>query len=180
MADESDIIKLVNEGAKGLWEIVKDGQPSTSAKTKYVQVMPSKAQVAWDELGGWKKVEFDWNFRKYSKMDQLMGWDPSIDIDLHLEFQWGGQSKKAKGMFLDNFVVWCVKAHADWGWTVNVNASTTGNPVNLKTPQDPVGSIQLQVNLDYHSRLRSESHTWAITAGADGSFKPKPTSIVDK
>jgi hypothetical protein len=180
MADPSEIIKLVNEGAKGLWEIVKDGQPSTSAQTKYIQVMPSKTQVDWEELGGWKTKTIDWTFQAYSIADQWFDWDPSIDLALHLEFQYGGQTNKAKGLFLNNFVVWCVKAHADWGWHVNVNASTTGNPVNLKSPQDPVGSIQLLVQLDFNTVRRSGSQTWGVTAGADGSLKAQPQNATYK
>src|SRR6267142_2935686 len=98
MAGEDEIIKLVNEGVKGLWEVVKDGQPSATAQTKYIQVMPSRAQVAWEDLGGWSTKVYDWSFWQNSKLDDWLGLDPSVEVKFHLEFQYGGKTKKAKGL----------------------------------------------------------------------------------
>jgi hypothetical protein len=168
MAGEVDtIVNLAKTG----WEIVKDNKPSSAAQTAYCQAMPAKNQLAWEELAGWKTKSFSWPFKMYTHLDNLLGMDPSIDIEFYGEYQYGGEAETVPGQFLNNFTVWCKKVHVDIPWTVNVNAAIQGNPFNAGSRQKPIGAIQLRVMLDRNHPTQAKTTQWAITWGGDGSFR---------
>jgi hypothetical protein len=165
----TEVVDTIVNLAKAAWEIVKDNAPSASANTSYCQAMPSKAQLSWEDLSGWKTASDDWGFRWKTNFDDLLGLGPTIIIDFHLEYDWNGQSSKTAGLFLNNFTVWCKEFHAGWGWTVNVDATTQGNAKNIGSEDKPVGAIQLRVALKVTSKLQDFGKEWAITCGGDGS-----------
>jgi len=162
-------LDLVNLG-KAAWEIIKDGKPNATAQSAYCQAMPEKKQLAWEELEGWKTKTFKWPFTMKTVWDDWWGSDPTIDIDFFGTYDFGGHNDKTPGSFLNNFSVWCKKCDVDWGWTVNVDATTQGKPKNVGTKDRPVGSLQLRVALEYKSMLESHSVQWAITCDGDGGF----------
>lgn len=163
----SDIVNL----AKATWEIVKDNAPSAAAKTCYCQAMPSKKQLSWEQLSGWQTATSDWAWTMNTQFDDLFGTGPHIAVDLHLEYDFGGRSSKTAGLFLNNFTVWCKKIEVGWGWTVNIDATTQGNPKNIGSEKAPVGAIQLRVALQVQSKLAVRGVEWGLTAGGDGSFR---------
>lgn len=163
-------VDLVNL-AKTAWDIVKDGKPSASAQSAYCQAMPSKQQLAWEELAGWKTATFDWEYHVPSTLDDWLSLDPSLDLEFHGEYQYGGESPSTPGKFLNNFTVWCKRCDVDWGWSCNVNATTQGNPFNAGSTAAPVGAIQLRVAVEYSTPIASRSVQWAFTCGGDGSYR---------
>src|SRR4051812_13742003 len=126
MAEGVDLVNV----AKTVWEVIKDGAPSAQANSAYCQAMPSKTQIPWEDLKGWQTKSFTISFKMNSKLDDLLGLDPTIDLVLKGEFRYNGHSDKTPGFFLDDFRISCQKVHVDWGWTVNINASVHGNPFN--------------------------------------------------
>ena len=157
--------------AKGAWEIIKENAPSATAKTAYCQAMPSKAPPGWEELSGWQSKSAEWGYQCDTNLDAIFGTGPTIDIKFHLEYDWGGRSSKVAGLFLNNYTVWCKSIDVGWGWTVNVDATTQGNPKNIGSEGKPVGAIQLRVALKVASKLQDFGQEWGFTCGGDGSFK---------
>ena len=166
MSDEIDLVNV----AKAAWAVVEDGKPNASAKSAYCQAMPSQKQLGWEKLAGWQTKATHWNYQMFTKWDNIWGLDPTIDIDFQLQYDYGGTTADAKGFFLNNFTVWCSKCDVDWGWTVNVDATTQGNPKNVGTVKQPVGALQLRVALEYKSKLQSHAVQWAITCDGKGGF----------
>ena len=166
MGEGIDIVNL----AKTAWEIVKDSKASATAQSAYCQAMPSKTQVAWEDMKGWQSTTFDWPFKMYTHADKLFGWDPSIDLMLHGECRFKGQADGTPGLFLDDFRVSCSRIHVDIPWKVNINASVHGNPYNAGS-STLIGAIQLEVALTYEHPTQSKGVSWRITCLGDGSRK---------
>jgi hypothetical protein len=162
--------EIVNLG-KAAWEIVKDNRPNATAKSAYCQAMPSKKQLSWEELAGWKTSSQDWQRAWQTKLSEWTGGSANIVIKFHLEYDWNGQSKKAAGLFLNNFTVWCRSVDAPWGISVDVDATTQGAPKNIGTQAKPVGAVQLRVALQVKSLLQVATEQIGLTCGGDGSLR---------
>jgi hypothetical protein len=162
--------EIVNLG-KAAWEIVKENRPSATAKSSFCQAMPSKKQLSWEQLAGWKTHSADWECAWITKLADIFGGGPNIVVKLHLEFDWNGQSSKAAGLFLNNYTAWCRSVDVPWGWDVDVDATTQGNPKNIGTEKKPIGAIQLRVAVQAKSHLQVSAEQWGITCGGDGSLR---------
>jgi len=159
------IVNLAKEG----WAIVKDNAPDATAETTYCQAMPDKKQLAWEDLSGWKKASDKWSFQYKTKFYRTFSFGPTVDIDFQLDYLYGGHSDVTPGLFLNNYSIWCKTIDVPWGWTVNVDAKTSGKPFNAGSATKPVGAIEVRVSVKYGTKLTSKSKAWAITCAGDGS-----------
>jgi hypothetical protein len=166
---------MVNLG-KTAWEIVKEGSPTSAAKSAYCQAMPSKKQLPWEEISDWKTFSTEWErcwqtsfFKGLTPVPS--GADSDIRVKLQLEFDWNGQSKKAAGLFLNNCSVWSKYSKSIKDWHLDVDATVQGNPKNIGSASKPVGAIQLRVTIQVRGPKQVVSEQFAITCGGDGSIR---------
>jgi hypothetical protein len=166
MAEGIDWVNLAEKG----WAIVKDNKADAKAKSAYCQAMPSKKQIAWEDLKGWKTATFDWPFKMYTHLDDWLGMAPSIDFRFHGEYLFGGQADGTPGLFLNNYRVSCEVENVDMPWSVDVDATVTGAPYNGGSSV-PIGAIQVEVTLSYSQLTQAKTKVWRITCLGDGSRK---------
>jgi hypothetical protein len=156
MPDGGTVDSIVNAASKA-WDIVKDNKPSASAKGSFCQAIPGN--YAFNKISGWKKESQAWS----ANYSNLFGVE-TVSIDFELDYQWGGQIEGVSGMFLTNFNVFCKNIDVLWGYTVNVDATVSGNAFNSGSKEVPVGAIPLVVSWQVETVLMSKSKSVKLTA----------------
>jgi len=158
---DSAVDSIINGLSKG-WDIIKDGKPVSSAKTTFCQAVPGN--IPFNKLYGWRNETAQWGFTMQNHLGMTV-----VDVELQLDCLWNGQAPTARGLFLNNFAVWCKSIDLDWGWSVDVNATVTGNPFNSGSRDAPVGAIPLVVSVQASSPLMSTTKSWKITCHGNGA-----------
>jgi hypothetical protein len=162
MGEGIGVDTIINGLAKG-WEIVKDNRPASSAKGSFCQAIPGN--YPFSKISGWKHTSKSWGLSFHN----LIG-EEICAVEFVLDYQWGGEINGVKGLFLTNFNVWCKSIDVGWGWTMNVDATVSGNPFNAGSKDHPVGAIPLVVSWQLASYLQSKSRSIKITARGNGNY----------
>ncbi|HEX3744333.1 MAG TPA: hypothetical protein VHW09_10400 [Bryobacteraceae bacterium] len=149
-------------GLDKAWAIVKDNKPDSSAKTSFCQAIPGK--IPFNELYGWKNESMPFSYELKNKLGITV-----IDVQLQLDCLWYGQSTKARGLFLNNFNVWCKSCDVEWGWTLNIDATVSGNAFNSGSKDAPVGAIPLIVSVQAKTMLINTTKSWKFTCHGNGA-----------
>jgi len=152
---------IINGLSKG-WDIIKDNKPVSSAKTTFCQAVP--ANIPFDKLYGWKPESFQWGFT----LENLYG-ITVVDVELQLDCLWSGQASSARGLFLNNFNVWCRSVDVLFGNKVDVDASVSGNAFNSGSKDAPVGAIPLIVSVQVSGVFQNKAKSWKITCHGNGA-----------
>ena len=138
------------------WTIVKDNKPDSSAKSSFCQAVP--ANIPFNELYDWKSASTSWSWIK----ENLAGINV-VEAEFQLDYLWNGQTDGVRGLFLNNYNVWCKSIDVAWGFTVNVDATVSGNAFNSGTKEAPVGAIPLLISAQVKGVFQSKAKTWKVT-----------------
>jgi hypothetical protein len=138
------------------WTIIKDNKPDSSAKTSFCQAVP--ANIPFNELYDWKSNSQSWSWIK----ENLAGMKV-VEAEFHLDYLWNGQTDSVRGLFLNNYNVWCKSIDVAWGFTVNVDATVSGNAYNSGSRDAPVGAIPLLISAQVKGVFQSKATTWKVT-----------------
>jgi hypothetical protein len=86
-----------------------------------------------------------------------------VEAEFHLDYLWNGQTDSVRGLFLNNYNVWCKSIDVAWGFTVNVDATVSGNAYNSGSRDAPVGAIPLLISAQVKGVFQSKATTWKVT-----------------
>ncbi|MCG8420663.1 MAG: DUF4157 domain-containing protein [Proteobacteria bacterium] len=152
-----DILGGIVNTAQAAWDIIKDNRPQATAQTKFCQAVP--ANVPWQQLYGWQTRSSTFRFKARNGFGVTV-----YDCRFTLSRQWNGRTSAAAGQFLNNFTIYSNSASVAWGYTVDANASVSGNAFNSGTAQHPVGAIPLFFSFTVSTPFWSESNGTLYTA----------------
>lgn len=163
MSDTADLIGAITNLGKGAWDIIQDGKAKAGAKSSFCSAVPKK--VKFTELYGWKTQTGSWK----RVWENIYGMDV-IEYELVYSFQYNGQTDKAPGaLFVNNFSVWAKTVSVSWGFSLYVDASVKGNPINVGTKDKPIGSIPLLVSTSVNG-ANAKAETILLTAHGNRKF----------
>jgi hypothetical protein len=152
---------IVNGLSKG-WEIIKDNKPASSAKTSFCQAIPGN--IPFNKLYGWQTETVSWGF----ELQNIYGMKV-VDVAFQLDCLWHGQTDSARGLFLNNFNVWCKSIDVLIGFHVDVDATVSGNPFNSSGDKTAaVGAITLIVSVQVSGVFQNKTKSWKITCHGNG------------
>jgi hypothetical protein len=152
---------IVN-GLQTGWEIVKDNKPMASAKTSFCRAIPGN--IEFNKLYGWKPDSVSWGF----EMENLWG-ITVVDVDFELDCLILGQTDSVRGLFLNNFNVWCKRIDVLIGFKVDVDATVVGGPFNSTGDKSAaVGAITLMVSVQVSGMFQNKTKSWRITCHGNG------------
>ena len=150
------VVDSIVNGLDKAWTIIKDNKPDSSAKSSFCQAVPGN--IPFNELYDWKSGSTSWPWIK----ENLVGTNV-VEAEFQLDYLWNGRTDSVRGLFLNNYNVWCKSIDVAWGFTVNVDATVSGSPFNSGTRDAPVGAIPLLISAQVKGVFQSKAKTWKIT-----------------
>ena len=148
-----------------IWNIVEKNRPVvTVASATYATALPKISENRWDTVGGWQKER---NFTYTTDYVNGFGMN-TIHVSYQVKVVYGG-NVKGKGLFIAAARIVPISVKALWGYNLNVSVSA---PVvfNVRTPEDPIAAIQLNVIYDIKTVLSEDITTDTYQVQGDGKI----------
>jgi hypothetical protein len=152
---------VVNTAKTG-WDIIKDGRPVSSTETTFANALPKDAD--WTNLSGWKNQKTDsLSWAGYNIFGNTL-----FKVSLQGSWSYNG-SLNERGRFVNNATI-TPKIENAFTWNVNSKARV-GNPINIGTQQQPVGSLPIIVEVNTSGLFQNYSQSAEFTMNGDGTSK---------
>jgi len=138
-----------------LWQIVKDGAPTSSATSVRNGAFPQGA--AWTDMSGWQQNTWgSWGWK------WVNGFGATV-VDFNWSFDWLCKGNyKGTGQYIQNAGAYPKNINVSWGYTVNVDTQIL-DPVNFGTLTSPVAGLTMIVTMKISTVLSTKSQTCKVT-----------------
>lgn len=154
-----DILDTVTK----VWKIVSDNKPVvTIDSSTYATALPQMSNNHWDAIGGWKperNYTIKTTYKNYYNMT-------TIYLEYQVKVVYGG-NVKGKGLYIAAARIIPIKVDVLWGYTLNVNI-TSPLVFNVRTPENPIAAIQLNMVYDIKTVISEEIITDTYQVQGDG------------
>jgi hypothetical protein len=151
--------------AKGAWEVIKDGKPSTEITGSTANAVP--------QVDDWTSLE-----SARGPLNATMGWTkwvgwPAPDhtyvyVDFKILLKWTyGATYKGGGLFIPNVWIEVPECYAGWSWDVNISL-TTRNPENFGTKAAPIARLPVTIRGSVSTYEQSHNVDWGVVVYGNG------------
>ena len=156
-----------------IWTIVADNKPvvTVDAATS-ATALPAISNNHWTAIGGWKPER---NITYTTAFGNGFGMT-TVYLQYQVKLVYGG-NLNGRGLYIASAKITPIKIRVLWGYTVDVNVSAP-SVFNVRTPQNPIAAIQLNVIYDIKTIINEDYQTDTYQVQGDGLIQDTKTGEI--
>lgn len=156
-----------------IWTIVEANKPVVTVQSATsATALPAASENDWTAIGGWKPER---NITYVTAFKNMYGMT-TVYLEYQVKVVYGG-NVKGKGLYIASARIVPVKLRVLWGYKVDVTVSAP-TVFNVRTPENPIAAIQLNVIYDIKTILNEDYQTDTYQVQGDGLIQDTKTGEV--